>query len=288
MRGNESLFIEHLSRLAPAYDVILSDVWGVIHNGVEAFPQACDALARFRANGGTVILITNAPRPSPDIAQMLRRLAVPPSTYDGIASSGDLTRDLVVARARMRVFHLGPERDRSIFSGLDVNFAPAETADYAICSGLLDDETETPEDYRALLGRMRGQGLSMICANPDIVVERGDRLVYCAGALAELYSSLGGDVFYAGKPHRPIYELALARAAAARGEATALARVLAIGDSVRTDLAGARRLGVDCVFVTGGIHAAEFDPGLRTQASMAAFFGPAGSFPAALMARLSW
>src|SRR5215813_933247 len=140
--------IPKFSALGPDYDVLLSDVWGVIHNGIASYPQACDALMRMRARGGIVILITNAPRPSEVVSRQLDRLHVPRETYDAIVSSGDVTRSVIAKRHDQTLYHLGPERDRSIFNGLDVHFAPVETADYVVCSGLEDDEAETPEEYR--------------------------------------------------------------------------------------------------------------------------------------------
>jgi ribonucleotide monophosphatase NagD (HAD superfamily) len=170
-------FIEHFEPLAQNYDVLLCDVWGVIHNGVTAFAPACDALLRFRNRGGTAILITNAPRPGDSVARILDRLAVPRQAYDAITSSGDTTRGIVEGRRGQRVFHLGPERDVPIFAGLDVTFTPLDTADYVVCSGLFDDTIETPETYRDMLAAMRARSLFMVCANPDIMVERGDTLV---------------------------------------------------------------------------------------------------------------
>jgi HAD superfamily hydrolase (TIGR01459 family) len=287
--------IDHFAPLAGGYDVVLSDVWGVVHNGVAATPEACDALERFRANGGTVVLITNAPRPGEVVARtMLDRLGVPRAAYDGIVSSGDVTRSLVAARAGKRLFHIGPPRDLPMFEGLDAPVAPLENADYAVCSGLTDDTVETPEDYHELIERMRARGLTMICANPDVVVERGDKLVYCAGAVADLYAAAGGEVIYAGKPYRPIYDQALAIAQAAHGLQENGGpldhhRVVAIGDSVRTDLKGAAAFGVDCVFVTAGIHAEEL--GSRENPSTSALsdiFAAAGLFPKAVMRRLTW
>ncbi len=186
---------EIIERFAPfrrTYDVLLCDVWGVVHNGLEAFPSACDALRRFRASGGTVILITNAPRPGASVGRILDRLSVPREAYDAIVSSGDVTRGVVESRWGQRIFHLGPERDLPIFAGLDISFAAAETADYVVCSGLFDDTRETPDDYNGLLAAMRARSLFMVCANPDIVVERGETLVYCAGALADAYAEMGG------------------------------------------------------------------------------------------------
>jgi len=288
------ILTDHFATLAPNYDAILSDVWGVIHNGVESFPAASEALRRFRETGGTVCLISNAPRPGAQVTRLLDHLHVPHSAYDAIVTSGDVTRDCVARRAGEPVFHIGPERDLTIFTGLDAPFGPLETARYVICSGLYDDEVETPDDYRELIGKIRARNLFMVCANPDVVVERGDRLIYCAGALADIYAELGGEVYYAGKPHRPLYQLALAetakvRAARALEPEIALSRVLAIGDSVRTDLKGAHDLGVDCLFVTAGIHAEELghrdDP---DPAMLEKMFSAAGHAPMAVTRRLVW
>jgi len=281
--------ITQFSSIAPDYDMVLSDVWGVIHNGLVAFPHACDALMRMRARGGTVVLVTNAPRPSEVVSRQLDRLHVPREAYDAIVSSGDVTRRVIEMRHGQTLYHLGPERDRSIFSGLDVRFAPLEAADYVVCSGLEDDEVEAPEDYRARLEAMLARKLFMVCGNPDVVVERGSTLVYCAGAIADLYASIGGDVLYAGKPYRPIYDMALGKAELAAGRTIPLNRVLAVGDSVRTDLKGARAFGVDFLFVTSGIHAEEL--GSREQpdnGALMATFSTAGEEPKAVIRELRW
>jgi HAD superfamily hydrolase (TIGR01459 family) len=283
-------FIERFAPLARDYDLLLCDVWGVVHNGLAAFPAACEALMRFRAGGGTAILITNAPRAGEAVARILDRMKISRGVYDAITSSGDVTRGIVKARLRESVFHLGPQRDLSIFSGLDVRFAPPESADYVVCSGLFDDTVETPDSYRDLLAALSARSLCMVCANPDIVVERGDALVYCAGALADAYAARGGEVLYCGKPHAPIYDLALATAAALRdGKAVSRQRVLAIGDSVRTDLKGAAALGFDCMFITSGIHAEEY--GSREAPDLAALnamFVAAGVRPRGVMRELIW
>jgi HAD superfamily hydrolase (TIGR01459 family) len=252
-------FAERLRDLVDGVDVVLSDIWGVVHNGLVAFPEACEALHSFRMQGGTVILITNAPRAADSVQRQLRKLDVADESYDAIVSSGDLTRHYVADRPGQKMFWLGPERDSSLHRGLDPVLAPLEQADYIVCTGLFDDETESAENYRAMLLQARARQLPLICANPDIVVERGDRLIYCAGAIAELYRELGGEVIFYGKPHRPIYQRAMALATERRGQATPLERVLAIGDSVRTDLAGAHGFGIDCLFVTRGIHAEDFE-----------------------------
>jgi HAD superfamily hydrolase (TIGR01459 family) len=280
------LLIDHFAALACDYDAVLCDVWGVIHNGAAAFAEACAALEEFRRRDGTVVLISNAPRPSAGVIRMLDRLGVARSAYDRIVTSGDVTRE-VVARRGGCVYHLGPERDRPIFADLDVHFAPIDSADYAVCTGLFDDETETPESYRRVFERMKARHLLMLCANPDLVVERGERLVYCAGALAESYGAIGGEVLYAGKPHRPIYDRALAAVTAARP--TPAARVLAIGDSVRTDLIGASALGLDCLFIAGGIHAEELGPRDEPDLGrLARIFAEAGVKARAVMRRLAW
>jgi HAD superfamily hydrolase (TIGR01459 family) len=279
-------FAERLRDIVGGVDVVLSDIWGVVHNGLVAFPEACEALHRFRNEGGAVILITNAPRPADSVQRQLRRLGVADETYDAIVSSGDLTRHYVADRAGQKLFWVGPERDNSIYRGLDPVLTPLEQADYIVCTGLFDDETESAEDYRAMMMQAHARKLPLICANPDIVVERGDRLIYCAGAIAELYRELGGEVIFYGKPHRPIYERAMALAAERLGRATPLNRVLAIGDSVRTDLAGARGFGIDCLFVTRGIHAEDFE-GLD-QLDPAAVKELFGHPPRALTRELRW
>ncbi len=281
--------LPHFSALAPNYDVLLCDVWGVVHNGITATPDACDALMRARARGAVVVLITNAPRPGEAVAGQLRHFHVPPETYDAIVSSGDVTRSVIETRHGKSLNFLGPERDRPVFSGLNVKFASLETADYVVCTGLEDDDIETPDDYRDRLQAMLARKLFMVCGNPDVVVERGDRLVYCAGALADLYATMGGEVLYAGKPYRPIYDMALKRAEEAAGRKVPLARVLAVGDSLRTDLKGARTIGVDFLFVTAGIHAEEL--GGRDKPDPAALnsaFVAAGDVPKAVMQRLVW
>jgi len=258
----------------------------VVHNGLAAFPDACQALHSFRQQGGTVILITNAPRPADSVQRQLRKLEVADETYDAIVSSGDLTRHFVANHPGQKMFWIGPERDNSIYRGLDPVLAPLEQADYIVCTGLFDDETESAENYRAMLLQALERRLTLVCANPDIVVERGDRLIYCAGAVAELYLELGGEVIFYGKPHRPIYERAIALASERRGHAVELNRVLAIGDSVRTDLAGAQSFGIDCLFVTRGIHSEEFE-GIDQldPASVRELFGHP---PRALMRELKW
>lgn len=247
-----------LEELAPRYDVLLCDIWGVVHNGIVAYQDASDALRRFRKRGGCVILVTNAPRPAASVGFQLDRLGVPRSAYDAIVTSGDITRAAILAREGQALHHMGPARDLPLFDGLTLRFGSLDEADYVVCTGLHNDETETVEDYRERLERIRSRGLWMVCANPDLVVERGHRLIPCAGALALAYEEMGGEVHYAGKPHRPVYEAALALAGRVSGqESIDPARVLAIGDAIRTDIAGADAFGVDSLLVARGIHGGE-------------------------------
>ncbi len=285
--------VDRFSTVASSYDIVLCDIWGVVHDGIAAHGEACHALMRYRSDGGTVVLITNAPRPSQWVIRQLGRLGVPPDAYDDVMTSGDLTRDAVAGRGGGAVFHIGPQRDISIFDGLDVRLTTVEAADYVVCSGLFDDTKETPDDYRSLLATIRERGLFMVCANPDLVVERGDERVYCAGAIADVYAAMGGEVLYTGKPHRPIYDEALAKAAGVSGGIASPARTLAIGDSLRTDMTGAQALGIDGLFVSGGIHARELGQGesLPQEAlgeALAAMFAAAGVTPRSVTARLAW
>jgi HAD superfamily hydrolase (TIGR01459 family) len=252
--------ISGLGEISDRYDAILCDIWGVLHNGVASFTPASKALASFRRRGGAVVLITNAPRPSPPIRRQVLRLGVPPEAFDAVVTSGDVTIGLMEKQSGDRVLHIGPERDLSLFdaageaTGERPRLLALEDAQYVLCTGLRNDESETPDDYEPELRAMAARGLTMICANPDIVIHRGETLIYCAGALARRYEEFGGDVVYAGKPHAPIYDRALALAEQARGAAIDKSRVLAIGDGMKTDIAGATRAGLHSLFVTGGIH----------------------------------
>ncbi len=246
-----------LSEIAPGYDVLLCDVWGVIHNGRETFPLACAALARWRRERGPVVLISNSPRPWRAVVDQIDDLGVPREAWSSVVTSGDATRALLAARAPGPAWRIGPGRDDPLYAGLGLTFAPLEQANFIACTGPDDDENETALDYRQRLGRAAERGLEMVCANPDKVVQRGDRLIICGGALAELYQTLGGEVRMAGKPWPPIYDLALARAAADRGDAVDRLRVLAIGDGMATDITGANRQDLDALFIAGGIHGAD-------------------------------
>ena len=246
--------IEQINELASHYSAWLVDIWGVMHNGRRAFPGAVEAARAFRKQGGIVVLLSNSPRPSPSVQEQLRHLGVPDQAYDATVTSGDLTRHELGKHEGATVYHLGPERDRPIFHGLPVKLGPPEEAALIVSSGLFDDETETPDAYVERLRALAARRLPMICANPDHLVERGDRLVYCAGALAAIYEREGGSVIYAGKPYAPIYLLALETIAKIVGHDVPRSEVLAIGDGVNTDIAGAAALGISSVFVASGLH----------------------------------
>ncbi|MFN3931643.1 MAG: TIGR01459 family HAD-type hydrolase [Brevundimonas sp.] len=244
-----------LGEIAADYDILLCDVWGVIHNGRESWPEACAALTRFNEQGGHVILISNAPRPSSDVVAQLDRLGVPRDSWKAFVTSGDATRAELAKRAPGPAWIIGPDRDGPLYDGLGLDIAQgAADAAFISVTGLVDDETETPEDYRDRLAAGAARDLEMICANPDRVVQRGDRLIYCGGALADLYESLGGRVTMAGKPFGPIYQLAIAEGERLLGRPVNRARVLCIGDGVVTDVLGADKQALDCLFIAQGIH----------------------------------
>jgi HAD superfamily hydrolase (TIGR01459 family) len=247
-----------LSQVADRYDALLCDVWGVLHNGVDSFAEAAGALQRFQDERGPVVLISNSPRPSEDVVAQLHALLVPDAAWSAFVTSGDVTRDLLAERAPGPAWDIGPNRDGTLYKGLGLSFVDGpETAAFISCTGLTDDETETPEDYRIPLDVAARRGLTMVCANPDIVVQRGARMIYCGGALAALYEALGGEVIMAGKPYSPIYERALKQAERLAGRPLDRTRVLAIGDGAPTDILGANRQTLDCLFIADGIHAAE-------------------------------
>src|SRR6185295_10694645 len=228
-----------LSNLAPHYRYLLCDVWGVVHNGAEAIPEAGMALRHFRESSGRVLLITNAPRVKGQVVEQLDRFGVDRAAYDDVITSGEATREFLAGRPGERVYYIGPDRDRHVYEGLGVSATEIGDARMIVCTGLFDDNTETPDDYDERLHAWAERKLPMVCANPDIVVERGDRLLWCAGALAERYRVIGGPTIIFGKPHPPIYATALARIAKLAGKPVAPESILAIGDGVETDIRGA-------------------------------------------------
>jgi HAD superfamily hydrolase (TIGR01459 family) len=262
----------------------LCDVWGVLHNGVMAFPEAIAACAAFRARGGSVALVSNSPRTGSGVAAQLEGFGITTGAYDAIVTSGDATRDLVAARAGEPLFHLGPDRDRALFDGLGAQFARAEEARLIVCTGLFDDETETPSDYDEMLAAFAARNVPMICVNPDLAVERGRKLVPCAGALAVRYAALGQEVVQAGKPFRPIYDLALKNA----NGSLAASQILAIGDGIDTDIKGAVNCGIDAVYIASRVYL-ETANGARLQPeTLRALFSHRCFRPIAALPRLVW
>ncbi len=276
--------IASLGDIAERYDAVLSDVWGVIHDGKAAFPEPCAALQRFRKERGPVLLLSNAPRPGADVIELLDRLGVPRDAYDGILTSGDATRAEMERRGACAFHHIGPERDRTVWEGLPAREVRLESASFILCTGLTDDERETPEDYAETLRTAHAYGLTMLCANPDIQVHRGAKLIWCAGAMAAAYEKLGGETIYFGKPHPPVYDAALKRLRAMKGGALEATRILAVGDGMRTDILGANRIGLDALFITDGIHGALFGG----DAEVSAVLSEHELFAAAYQPRLRW
>jgi HAD superfamily hydrolase (TIGR01459 family) len=283
--------ISSLADISDAYDAILCDVWGVLHDGKRAYPPASDALVAYRRRGGAVALITNAPRPNPPVRAQMLKLGVSKDAFDVVVTSGDVTLALVEERDGAPVHHIGPERDLSLFDAVEARtgrrpprVGPDE-AEYVICTGLENDHIETPADYAERLAALAARKLPFVCANPDLVIHRGADLIYCAGALGQAYEALGGEVTYAGKPYGPIYEAALAACAEALGRRPE--RALAIGDGFRTDVFGARDQGLDVLFVAGGIHRDEALKGEAVDAEgLKTLFAREGYTPAATIATL--
>lgn len=247
--------LPNLGAVSADYDILLCDVWGVIHNGRESWPDAFGALTRFNQEGGHVVLISNSPRPAKDVIAQLDGLGVPREAWKAFVTSGDATRAELSKRAPGPALILGPERDWPLYAGLGLDVVEdAASAAFLSVTGLVDDETETPEDYRERLSAAAARDLELICANPDRVVQRGDKLIYCGGSLADLYESLGGRVTMAGKPYGPIYDLALKEGEMLLGGPVDRSRVLCIGDGVVTDVMGANAQALDCLFIAQGIH----------------------------------
>ncbi len=263
--------IASLAKIPTRYDAVFCDLWGCLHNGKTPFPAAVSALQAFRAKGGKVVLLTNAPRPKPSVVSQLDAMGLPRDAWDEVVTSGDAAQyALITGAVGRRVFHIGAAKDDAFFTDFADDLAqtvaaeaPIErtTLDQAegiVCTGLADDLTETPDDYRSALLFSKTMDLPMLCANPDIVVDFGDTRLYCAGALALAYEEMGGRVFYFGKPHPPIYDLARRRLAALTGNEDA--QVLCIGDGINTDIQGGLAEGMDTVFITGGIAVDQFGP----------------------------
>lgn len=254
-------WINSLSDISDRYDALYVDLWGCLHNGVRPFPDAVAALQKFRASGGVVMLLTNSPRTRSSVFDQLDQIGVPRDAYDDITSSGDASQAAMLAGlVGTKVYHLGPQKDLSFFDDIDDDpgHQPIERVSLAqaqgiICTGLFDDQTETPEDYRSTLLFAKQKQLKLLCTNPDIVVDYGEKRIFCAGAVAALYTEMGGESLYFGKPHPPVYDLANARLTVLKGIADY--KILCIGDGIRTDILGGLGDGLDTLFVTNGLAA---------------------------------
>jgi HAD superfamily hydrolase (TIGR01459 family) len=285
--------IRSLAELAPRYDAVFCDLWGCLHNGEEPFPAAVAALQGFRASGGVVVLVTNSPRPRAGVEAQIARMGVPADCWDVIATSGDGARVAMFQGAvGARVYHIGEGEDHRFFEPIrlidapvPIEKVPLARAEGVVCTGPRDP-MEDPAVYRPEFLLAKANGLKMLCANPDIVVDRGETREWCAGALAALYEEMGGEVLYFGKPHPPIYDLARRRLAAIR--AVDEARILCIGDGILTDIRGGMAEGLDTLFVSGGLAAEEFgpDPENPDPAKLAAFLNAEQTSVTAAIGRL--
>jgi len=274
--------ISGLSQIAPDHDALICDVWGVVHDGSRHHPAAADALYRFKEKYGPVVLLTNAPRVPAEVAAQCASYGLPPDCYDAIVSSGGAAREELARRSAARTLalhYIGPDRDLPMIEGLDIRRTDIAEADVSLAIGLRDDMTETPADYVDELAAMKARGLTMLCANPDLVVHRGTKLVYCAGSLAKDYEMLGGQVIYYGKPHLPVYRAALAAAGDPK-------RPLAVGDGLLTDIKGANAAGLEVLFIADGVHGEEIAP--YTDEHMAALFTRFGANAGTVTRKLAW
>ena len=281
MSGTQIPILASMRGLAPSSEAWIVDIWGVMHNGASAFEMAAAACTKFRQAGGTVVLLSNAPRPFAAVVAQLDGFGVARTAYDAGVTSGDVTRAMIASWQGRAVLHIGPARDRGLFEGFSIDFTDALGAEVIVCSGLFDDTKETPHDYAELFTGLVARRVPMICANPDLMVERGDTLVYCAGALAAEYAAIGGEVSYAGKPHWPVYERALAAINGLKGRPVAKDKVLAIGDGIETDLRGAHLAGLRSVFIASAIHAPQgLNPAMLAQLFQSLPFAPVAALPA--------
>jgi HAD superfamily hydrolase (TIGR01459 family) len=260
-----SQIIESLNDVSDRYSALLVDLWGCVHNGCDPFPEAVEALQKYRRDGrGTVVVLTNSPRPRDSVERQLTKIGVPSDAWDAIATSGDSARSaMLMGAVGQKVYHIGPEHDLSFFKNMElipdavqIERVTLNQAEGIVCTGPVDDTKDVPEDYRATFLAAKNRGLKLLCANPDIVVDRGETRVYCAGALAKLYTEMDGESLYFGKPHPPIYDLAYRRLSQL-GVDVDKERMLAIGDGIITDVQGAMGEDIDCLFITGGLAAKE-------------------------------
>lgn len=282
--------LDNVGSLLERYDLLLCDIWGVVHDGNVALPDANETLTRFRARGGTVVLVSNAPSPGPALVHVLDSKKVVRTAYDAIVSSGDLALMHIREKGFARVHQVGPgSRDGSFWRALGMPDSPIEEADAVAVTGLVDDRRETPELYRPMLERALARRLPLVCVNPDLHVHVGADLLPCAGAIAAIYDEMGGEVYWAGKPHPVAYGTARRIGEERRAGPVANARILGVGDSVRTDLAAAKNAGVDALFIASGIHRDEvIVDGRIGEQRIATLFSREGATAIACATGLAW
>ncbi|EJF75981.1 TIGR01459 family HAD-type hydrolase [Bartonella alsatica] len=274
--------LTHIDTVIAHYDAVFCDVWGVVHNGVHAFEPALQVLHKIRKMGKNVIFLTNSPRPHEDVVAQLQSMNVHSDYYDAIITSGDVTRDLIRAAPR-KIFFIGQQRDLKLFEGLDCELVEEWEASAVVCSGFLEDLDEEPSAYEDMFLRIRTRNLPFICANPDVTVRYGNQEFWCAGALAQLYQQLGGEVRLAGKPHAPIYECAFEKLQKIRGTVEKK-QILAIGDGLLTDIKGAIHFGLDALYIMGGIHSYDYmQNGMVDKQALQSFLERHGYKPQAVM-----
>ncbi|MCH9765930.1 MAG: TIGR01459 family HAD-type hydrolase [Alphaproteobacteria bacterium] len=272
------------------YQVLLCDVWGVVHNGAAAHEKACDALIEFRRRNGIVILVSNAPVPKFRVQAMLHRVGVPDGIANDIISSGEIALTHIRDAGYKRAFYIGPkDRDAAFFGQSSAVNAPLDTAEAVVCTGLNDDRRDVVEDYRPVLVEALKHKLPFVCANPDLVVDVGGTHFVCAGAIADLYERMGGDVYWAGKPHASAYDAAMASAERVANKTLKKSDAVVIGDALRTDIEGARRYGVDAIFIAGGIHRGDVvaESKINTE-KLATLFSSDAPPARAAMVELAW
>lgn len=281
--------IQGLSEIASNYGALICDIWGVVHNGREAYPGVVDTLREFRKQG-VVLLLSNAPRPNEPIHAQLASLGVPRDAYDTLITSGDLTRRVLAEAAPLKVHRVGPDRDAPLYEGLAIERVPMAEAEAIVCTGPFDDTKEGPDDYRDYWRDALARRLPFYCANPDLVVQRGDQMIYCAGALAQDYERQGGKVIYLGKPHATVYDFVTERLAELTHRTIPRSKWLAIGDGLKTDIKGATAIGIDSLLITGGIHESDLAhaDGTPDQAKIDAVLRSQNLKSVAAMRRLLW
>jgi len=273
-----------LAEIAASRKAWFCDVWGVLHDGLTAFPSAVEACRAFKRRGGEIVLVSNSPRPHPPVLDHLRAAGVPDDCYDALVTSGDVTRGFIEAYSGEPLFHLGPERDTCLFDGLNVEFTTAANAAVVVCTGFFDEDNETPEDYAPMLASLAARGVPMICANPDLVVERGSKLLPCSGLLAQRYAALGQTVIQAGKPYAPIYKAAMRKLSRPLPQSA----LLAIGDGIHTDIEGACAQDIDAIYIASRVNLGDAAEGGLTQPMLDGLFAGKPFRPAAAMLQLRW